>query len=114
LTFILPSRASQPTAIETIGFGALTPLSKAVRLHSPLERMKFHTWPAVSPIVSISHTTGTSSLFYFGILILTLKYLCKIFTKSPALASDQLPAQTGGQIAIRRVQVPVRKAHDNP
>jgi len=54
LTSIFPSRASHPTAIETVDLGALTPFSTALRLDSPLERRKFHTRPAVSPIVLIS------------------------------------------------------------
>jgi hypothetical protein len=53
-TSIFPSRASQPTAIETVDLGALIPFSSALRLDSPLERKKFHTMPAVSPIVLIS------------------------------------------------------------
>jgi hypothetical protein len=60
-TSIFPSRASQPTAIETVALGALTPFSSALRLDSPLERKKFHTKPAVSPIVLIS-TIKTSLL----------------------------------------------------
>jgi len=58
-TSIFPSRASHPTAIETVDLGALTPFSTALRLDSPLERKKFHTKPAVSPIVLIS-TVKTS------------------------------------------------------
>src|SRR5215468_5887340 len=54
LTSIFPSRASHPTAIETVDLGALIPFSTALRLDSPLERKKFHTRPAVSPIVLIS------------------------------------------------------------
>jgi hypothetical protein len=40
--------------METVDLGALTPFSTALRLDSPLERKKFHTRPAVSPIVLIS------------------------------------------------------------
>src|SRR5215468_4926150 len=54
LTSIFPSRASHPTAIETVDLGALTAFSTALRLDSPLECKKFHTRPAVSPIVLIS------------------------------------------------------------
>jgi hypothetical protein len=52
----LPSRASHPTAIDTVDFGALTPFSNALRLDSPLERKKCQTKPAVSPIVLSSGT----------------------------------------------------------
>jgi hypothetical protein len=56
LTSILPSRASQPTAIDTVDLGALTPFSTALRLDAPLERKKCHTKPAVSPIDLASDT----------------------------------------------------------
>jgi hypothetical protein len=56
----LPSRASHPTAIDTVDLGALTPFSNALRLDAPLDCKKFHTKPAVSPIVLVSNTVKTS------------------------------------------------------
>src|SRR5262245_13341133 len=67
-TSIFPSRASHPTAIETVDLGALTPFSTAVRLDSPLERKKFHTKPAVSPIVLISTIkTSLAIVWHFSV-----------------------------------------------
>src|SRR5215510_5064532 len=75
-TSIFPSRASHPTAIEIVDLGALTPFSTALRLDSPLERKKFHTKPAVSPIVLISTIkTSLAIVWHFnaGFQILTRK-----------------------------------------
>src|SRR5262249_47113951 len=77
LTSIFPSRASHPTAIETVDLGALTPFSTALRLDSPLERKKFHTRPAVSPIVLISTVkTSLAIVWHFnaGFQILAEKF----------------------------------------
>jgi hypothetical protein len=46
----------------TIDLGASTRFSNALKLHSPLDRKKFHTKPAVSPIVLISTIETSLSL----------------------------------------------------
>jgi hypothetical protein len=84
LTSTLPSRASQPTAIDIIGFGAFTPFSKAVRLAPPFDRKKFQTKPAVSPIVSNSHTGGTSLFLVWHLKIDLKRYSAKIFRDDAA------------------------------
>jgi hypothetical protein len=74
LISILPSRASQPNAIDTVDLGALTPFSTALRLDAPLERKKCHTKPAVSPIDLTSVTVKYLPAHQFGILTKAWKY----------------------------------------
>jgi hypothetical protein len=84
LISILPSRASQPNAIDTVDLGALTPFSTALRLDAPLERKKCHTKPAVSPIDLTSATVEypLPSVWHFnkGLEIRSAKFLLKIST----------------------------------
>src|SRR5262245_263090 len=120
LTSIFPSRASHPTAIETVDRGALTPFSTAVRLDSPLERKKFHTRPAVSPIVLISTIkTSLAIVWHFnaGFQILAqkiffLRSYVDFFKRSASETLLQAPAAGHFPIPISSLPTPAEASFE--